>query len=159
MTNPNDALAALRDIHLPEAVSFWPLAPGWWLAGFAALTLVCLVAGAFWRRRISARSTALRLLAEAAERFREDHDAHALAAALSSLLRRSALFRFSRSEVASLHGEGWLRFLSAKARRHPFPAEVAAALERGVYAPASETAAGEGEAWISATRGWIRRNT
>ena len=25
-----DALAALRDIHLPEPVPFWPLASGWW---------------------------------------------------------------------------------------------------------------------------------
>ena len=22
----------LRDLHLPDAISWWPLAPGWWLA-------------------------------------------------------------------------------------------------------------------------------
>jgi len=29
--NPTDPLANLRDIHLPEAISWWPLAPGWWI--------------------------------------------------------------------------------------------------------------------------------
>ncbi|MFQ3257088.1 MAG: hypothetical protein ACI9W7_001560, partial [Porticoccaceae bacterium] len=26
-----DPLAQLRDIQLPEAISWWPLAPGWWI--------------------------------------------------------------------------------------------------------------------------------
>jgi len=34
--NPLDQL---RDIHLPEAVSWWPLAPGWWLL----MVLTCLL--------------------------------------------------------------------------------------------------------------------
>ncbi|MDB9952467.1 DUF4381 domain-containing protein [Porticoccaceae bacterium] len=27
----SDPLAQLRDIHLPETISWWPLAPGWWV--------------------------------------------------------------------------------------------------------------------------------
>ena len=27
----NDPLAQLRDIHLPEPILWWPLAPGWWV--------------------------------------------------------------------------------------------------------------------------------
>ena len=26
-----DSLAQLRDIQLPEPISWWPLAPGWWV--------------------------------------------------------------------------------------------------------------------------------
>jgi len=35
------ALSDLRDIHLPGAVTLWPLAPGWWLilGGLLALAL------------------------------------------------------------------------------------------------------------------------
>ncbi|MDP7406676.1 MAG: DUF4381 domain-containing protein, partial [SAR324 cluster bacterium] len=29
-----DPLAALRDVHLPPAVSWWPPAPGWWIIFF-----------------------------------------------------------------------------------------------------------------------------
>jgi hypothetical protein len=36
--NPTDPLAQLRDIHLPEAVSWWPLAIGWWL-----VAIVCIL--------------------------------------------------------------------------------------------------------------------
>ena len=41
--NPNDPLADLADIHLPNSISAWPLAPGWWVliilacAGLVAL--------------------------------------------------------------------------------------------------------------------------
>ena len=46
--NPLDQL---RDIHLPEAIGWWPLAPGWWLL----IILVCLglitLARLFLRRR------------------------------------------------------------------------------------------------------------
>ena len=38
----NDPLAQLRDIHLPEPILWWPLAPGWWV-----LIILCL-ALAIW---------------------------------------------------------------------------------------------------------------
>ena len=58
-------LSQLRDIHLPPPVSWWPLAPGWWLL---LGTLLLLTAIAFWlwrrRRRSNWRREALRELAQ-----------------------------------------------------------------------------------------------
>ena len=40
-----DPLAALRDVHLPPAVSWWPPAPGWGGILFIILVLLALL---FW---------------------------------------------------------------------------------------------------------------
>jgi hypothetical protein len=53
-------LAQLRDIHHPDPISWWPLAPGWW--ALAVLLLVCsaLVIVFEIRRRRSLKYRALR---------------------------------------------------------------------------------------------------
>ena len=47
-----DPLAGLRDIALPAAVSWWPLAPGWWLLlGLVLLFALALPLWLWWRHR------------------------------------------------------------------------------------------------------------
>lgn len=62
--NQTDPLANLRDIHLPEAISWWPLAPGWWVV----IILLCAVTGYLCarlfkrhQRRLYRRQALLRL--------------------------------------------------------------------------------------------------
>lgn len=40
----------LRDIHVPESVAWWPLAPGWWLLLAVMLLVVCVLVWLRWRR-------------------------------------------------------------------------------------------------------------
>jgi len=100
-------LSQLRDIHLPSAVSWWPPAPGWW--GILALVLIAtgLAYVLYARRRrnrwrIKALAELARLRDAAPERLLRD---------LSVLLRRVAISRFPRHDVAALTGEAWLAFL------------------------------------------------
>jgi len=108
-----DPLVGLRDWHLPEPVSWWPPAPGWWLV--AALGLVLAVVGVRWwrvrRRRTAPTRAALAELAALRSRHEQGVDGRSFAAAISVLLRRLALARYPRERVAGLAGRQWLDFL------------------------------------------------
>ncbi len=160
-----DPLAALRGIHLPDPVGFWPPAPGWWLlAGLLAASLVALWAWAKRRRRSAARHALRELDRLAAER--DALDLQTLATAVSTLLRRLALVRFGRARVAALHGDAWQRFLSSTAPRGgaAFADDAGVLLALAPYAPAGAaclTLAGttvDRAALIAAARAWIKEN-
>ncbi len=106
------ATLTLRDIHLPDAVSWWPPAPGWWI--LLALCVV-LVFSVWLFRKIkksrSVRVAALKELELISEKFSRENDTHQLVKSLSTLLRRICLSYFPRREVAGLTGEKWLVFL------------------------------------------------
>ncbi|MFM7273985.1 MAG: DUF4381 domain-containing protein [Gammaproteobacteria bacterium] len=108
-----DPLAALRPLHLPEPVGWWPPAPGWWLLALLVLALALLVVRALrqQRRRSRYRRAALAELAACARQAQTGGDALAFAASASGILRRAALQRYPRARVAALCGDAWLGFL------------------------------------------------
>ena len=111
---PVDPLEGLRDIHLPDAVGWWPLAPGWYLLGFLVL-LGFLTVGFFLVRYYlngRARRDALCLLKRYRQEYVEKANSQLSAARVSEVLRRVALVYFPRGKVASLQGEAWLMFLN-----------------------------------------------
>lgn len=125
---------ALRDIHLPGAPSLWPPAPGWWV--LAALLLALLAAGALWLlRRHRARVQRRRLLEALAALetgLASERTPEALAR-IGELLRRVALTRHPRREVAALSGGAWLRFLDATGGGGAFANGVGRILADGPY--------------------------
>ena len=84
MNDLDTVVSKLRDIHEPAAVSFWPLAPGWWalLGLLVAVPLLILGWRALRRRAKPARREALREL----HQLREDYAKH------GNVLRLSARF-------------------------------------------------------------------
>jgi hypothetical protein len=110
------SLANLQDIVVPEAISWWPLAPGWYGVG-ALLVMLTVWAGLRgWRRhrRDAYRRQALREL-EALRAARGEADGGLLLADVAELLRRVALSAYPRSRVVGLTGEAWLGFLDQTA--------------------------------------------
>jgi hypothetical protein len=103
----------LRDLHLPDAVGWWPLAPGWWVViALAAAALVYLAWRWYRAWQFNApRRHALRELARFEAEFLEHRDPLVLGKQLSELLRRGMLAYAPRDEVAGLTGEAWLRWL------------------------------------------------
>ncbi len=95
----------LEEVPEPPAISMTPQTPGWIVVGIVLLVLVVLLSRWLllrWRAN-AYRREALRALAKVGED----------PTAIASILRRTALAAFPRSEVASLAGENWLAFLDA----------------------------------------------
>jgi hypothetical protein len=111
----------LADIKLPEPVSYWPPAPGWWLLlGTIIILLIItpLLIRAYKKRPVSdARiKKQLKTMAQREfERIKNDYKEHQLAhkalQQLSILLRRYALSIYPRQEVAALTDQQWLHLL------------------------------------------------
>lgn len=111
MTEQFDTLP-LRDIHLPDPISWWPPAPGWWLLLGLLLVLVALsfLFSHLWRRG-RLRREARAVLEQIQNRYAQQGDGQQLAVDLSVLLRRIAISRYPQAEVAGLTDAEWLGFL------------------------------------------------
>jgi hypothetical protein len=105
----------LRDLHLPDPVGWWPLAPGWWFVLLLIATaLGYLTWSAYQRWRHNApRRFALRELAHYEAEFLKHRNPVTLGKQLSELLRRGMLAYAPRGEVAGLTGETWLQWLDS----------------------------------------------
>lgn len=109
-----EPLAQLRDIHLPESIGWWPLAPGWY--GLMVLVVVLMIGFAYflYKKHVHAlpKKQALGLLKIYKEQYDKDKNTQLASARISELLKRVALVYYPRAEVASMHGEAWLEFLN-----------------------------------------------
>ena len=160
------ALEGLRDIHLPQPVGWWPLAPACW--ALAAALLVATLGSVLlvrWRRRRRESLRALALAELAKLEQRADASPETLAIALTALLRRVALGRArqagaaleaSSSEVASLHGERWIAYLTEGRKDPACNSRVARELVHSAYAGECAAQTGDPREWIDFTRAWIR---
>ena len=135
----------LADIHLPEAVSQWPDAPGWWLLlGLLVLILILIVA---WKirsgsashqqaRRIKhLRAQARQELSAIKEDYQQHQSAQAVARQLSVFLRRYALSVYPRHQVASLTDQQWLHLLDHLSNSNHFSGQFAELLLHAPYQP------------------------
>lgn len=148
----------LRDIHLPGAPSLWPPAPGWWLLAVLVVALLAFGIPTLLRRR-HIRLQRERLLAEFSTLqagLAREQSPQALAN-IGELLRRLALERYPRGEVAALNGGAWLRFLDATGGAGGFADGPGRVLADGPYrrrlAPDFDA-----EAFVALVRGWVEKN-
>ena len=155
--NPQQVLQ-LRDIHLPDGPSFWPPAPGWWLLGAVLIALLAWAAVVALRRyRLHRqRQQVLMALANLEHDLACEH-ATAAMARISILLRRLALLRFPRRQVAALTGNAWLRFLDESGGEGRFVEGPGRVLAAGPYQrslPADLDITG----FVALLREWVGKN-
>lgn len=110
------ALRGLRDIAVPEPVSWMPQTWGW-----LALALVLLAALVTWAafayrrwQRNAYRREALKLLDGVATGMRSPDGQQQAVTALGELMKRTALAAWPREMVAPVSGADWASFLAAQ---------------------------------------------
>jgi hypothetical protein len=112
----------LRDIKLPDPVSWWPLAPGWYLLFILILVLISGLIISIYRhyKKQQPKREALVLLKAYKKEYESNNDSVKGAMAIGELLRRVALVYYPRETVASLHGDDWITFLNKTAKNIDF---------------------------------------
>jgi len=115
--NPQDPLAQLQPLREPDAIGWWPPAPGWWLLAVAILLLLTLLTVWLLKRyrRNRYRKLALQQLKAARQHWLEQGDIPQFVQQINQLLKATAVHVYSNTAVAPLHGQAWLAFLTQSA--------------------------------------------
>jgi hypothetical protein len=131
-----DPLAQLRDIHLPEAISAWPPAPGWWIAGVMALLLLSIIGRLIYRSR--SRNRYRTLAVKQLTHLEQYSGQPALYLQhFNQLLKQTAIAAEPTIDIAGLSGKEWLNFLDASGKTTQFSQGAGQILNDGPYAPSA----------------------
>ena len=153
----------LRDIHLPEPISWWPIASGWWLLLACLIALVVIIF--FLKKRYKRKQINREIQSEVEQikkQFKHSKNKLELAQSLSVLLRRTSISLYSEKNVAGLTGEQWLAFLD-KTRSEKsstttprFQSETGKTLIVAPYLPNSSDFNFDTKALIKLCEGWLK---
>lgn len=126
----------LRDIHLPDEISIWPLALGWWVVialAFASILICFLIVRQILKPTL--KKQAKTTLAEIEKKFLETEDATICITEISAFLRRVTLSQKlepSQSK-AGLKGVLWLKLLDQPLKKPEFSEGCGQILLTGPY--------------------------
>ena len=149
MTGDPADLANLRDIVMPAAIPWWPLAPGIWIlvAGLLATAIVASIR-AFRQYQANAyRREAIREL-----------DGLTDMTGIMPLLKRAAMVAYGRETVASLSGDAFLAFLDRTGGTSVFTAGPARLLPSLAYSKAAGPTSGDLDRAVADARRWLRKH-
>lgn len=151
--NPQTPDLALRDIHLPDSVSWWPPAPGWWIVMGLCLLIALLF---IWLKKRSQKIILPHEVRKEFEQLLQSYEQHAngqqLLRDLNALLRRTVLSYYPRKNVAGLTGKAWIRQLHLLSHTAVFDADTQSLLTQGAY---MATAPANLQPLIEQLRNWI----
>lgn len=147
----------LKDIHLPDPVSFWPPAPGWIALGvLLPLSIAVLIYGYKRLKQQTVFKSAAKLLVGI--RSENSADSRQTLLALSALLRRVAISTTGRADVAGLNGAAWLAYLDTPFSDKPFSQGIGRCLADAHYRPTLPTETDLDELFKLCER-WIKQQT
>jgi hypothetical protein len=150
-------MSQLRDIHLPEPISGWPPAPGWWLVGIFALLIIFIASRwliAYYQKNAYRRAAQAQLNSLTKGHGAQD-DCASYASNINMLLKQVAVTSYQRTEVASLSGKEWLEFLDETGNTKNFSQGPGQYLETAQY---QQDASFDLAALTQCCRQWINKH-
>ena len=114
-------LEQLKDIHLPDAIGFWPPALGWWLLTASIIALLIATIVLYKHRRKNAyRRLAVQQVNKLFIGYPQQQQNHQLIGQLNCLLKAVALQSYTTEKVSRLTQKQWLDFLDNSANMQTF---------------------------------------
>ncbi len=157
-----DPLAQLRDIHLPDPVSSWPPAIGWWLLAIALLASLIALAYLLWRyvKKNHYRRMAIKALAQIQQEYNDKKNASIYLNNINILLKKVSVIYYQKERIAKLTGETWLAFLDETADTNHFSSGPGKILATAPYqAPAEiEVGSKDADGLYQCASYWIRKH-
>lgn len=113
----NTILNQLKNVHLPNGTSIFPIAVGWYLL---IILVLLFAAGLLWWKFIKNKYKKQKLQAYAILAEIEKNKSEEMLSEVSILIKRVAIFKFPRESVHTLFGERWLEFLDKTGKTTDF---------------------------------------
>ena len=147
-------LSALKDIHLPEGVSLWPLAPGWYVIIILLLALFIFfgITGVKKYRQIKKRQAIIRLFTALENNYLSNQNNEVLSE-ISILLKKIAIMKFPHKNPERFYGEKWLLFLDETGKTKQFTSGIGRLLMNSYKPKGNEDLSG----LFPVLHEWLRR--
>ena len=153
MKLPEQNTDSLRDIHLPDAISWWPPAVGWWV--LLALTIVAFIFISKLYRRITytplnkvVDNTFKNIIAE----YKKNNNESDFIIKTSQFLRQTAMSYSGRNNVAQVTGEQWIQTLNNLTEENYFNEKIKKTL---INAPYQKDINIDAEQLINTIQNWL----
>ena len=154
----NPKLANLKPVFMPDPIVFEPVTPGWYIVfGLVLLIILFIFYQLFRRYQLNAyrRSSARELLK--LKSGIGNSNSSELIQQISTILKTTAYYSFSREKVARLSGADWQNFLISKITSGSNYKNIFALLDFQ-YRTEKKIGSTEMEKLIDASVRWIRRH-
>ena len=150
-------LLPLKELKLPDAISWWPLAPGWWILLVLVIGLLfCAIflLRKWWLSNQDRRET-LRLLKSVYAQWQAGGRSQEYILQVNTALKCFCRDRFP--EALSLSGESWINFLNRRAGITLFDGDIAKALAQGAYMPEQDDRQIPAQQIMQASLSWLKK--
>lgn len=152
----------LKDLYLPDAISWWPLAPGWWILlalVVIAIFVVIYAARKYWINNKTKRQTR-ELLHAAFKQWQSDQNDDLYFQQINTVLKRYCRHEFPHA--VSLSGQHWIDFLNdtSKGNRSDqkiFHGQAAQAIGEYIYRPATNDFRCDQQALLDSCIQWLKQ--